>query len=350
VQGEKPAQPIEKGLAGPGLLAHVITNKYCDHLPLHRQESIFARHGVHLSRKTLCDWVGQSAWLLEPVVKAMRREVLKSYSIHSDDTPVPVQECGKTHRAYLWVYIGDAQHPYTIYDFTWTRSRDGPLKFLRGYKGHLQADAYSGYEALYVDGDILEVGCWAHARRKFFEAKQTAPVTAHQAMLRIKALYAVEREAKEHMTRHGDDTDAALAKRLSLRQEQAVPVLETLNAWLHEQQQHQLPKSPVAQAIQYTLNNWTALVRYADDPRLEIDNNAAERALRSVVVGRNNWLFAGSARGGRTAATLYSLIATAKRHGLDPFAYLRDLLARIPTHPQRQIDSLFPDRWQQSAT
>ncbi len=345
VVGEKPAQPIEKGLAGPGLLAHVITNKYCDHLPLHRQESIFARHGVELSRKTLCDWVMQSAAVLEPVVRAMRREVLKSYCIHTDDTPDPVQDTGKTHRAYLWVYLGDENHPFTIYDFTWTRSRDGPETFLHGYEGYLQADAFSGYDGLYAQGKIIEVGCWAHVRRKFFDAKLTAPVAAHQALLQIKNLYAIEREAKECMARYPDDKDRALAERLALRQEKAVPVLDALGAWLHEEQRRQLPKSPIGQAIQYALNNWTALNRYVHDPRLAIDNNPAERALRPVCVGRGNWLFAGSARGGRAAATLFSLIASAKRHGLDPFAYLRDLLARIPTHPHRRIDELFPDRW-----
>jgi transposase len=335
VVGEKPAQPIEKGLAGPGLLAHVITSKYCDHLPLHRQEAIFARHGVEMSRKTLCDWAMQSAWLLEPVARAMRREVLKSYCLHTDDTPVPVQDQGKTHRAYLWVYIGDTDHPYTVYDFTWTRSRDGPEKFLDGYEGHLQADAFSGYDGLYTDGTIVEVGCWAHARRKFFEAKPTAPVVANEALLRIQSLYNIERKAK----------DMDVAGRLALRESDSLPRLERLASWLREQQPRALPKSPIGQAIAYALGNWTALTRYAHDGRLAIDNNVAERALRSVVVGRKNWLFAGSERGGHTAATLYSLIASAKRAGLDPFAYLRDLLARIPTHPQRRIDELFPDRW-----
>ena len=305
------------------------------HLPLHRQEQIFARHGVDLSRKTLCDWVLQSAWLLEPVVNAMKREVMQSYCINTDDTPVPVQDTGKTHRAYLWVYIGDRDHPYTIYDFTWTRCRDGPETFLKKYEGYLQADAFSGYDRLYAGGKIIEVGCWAHARRKFFEAKTTAPVPAHQALLRVKALYDIEREAKE----------SSANERLALRQEKAVPLLADFAAWLHELQPHALPKSPLSQAIHYTLENWTALTRYTQEGRLRIDNNAAERALRRIVVGRNNWLFAGSERGGHAAATLYSLIASAKQNGLDPFAYPRDLLARIPTHTHRQINQLFPDRW-----
>ena len=329
------APRVEKGLAGPGLLAQVITSKYCDHLPLHRQEAIFARHGVDLSRKTLCDWVMQSAAVLEPVVRAMKQEVLKSYCIHTDDTPVPVQDKGNTHRAYLWVYLGDKGHPYTVYDFTWTRNRDGPKQFLGDYEGYLQADAFSGYEELYTSGKILEVGCWAHARRKFFEAKTTAPVAANDAMLRIGALYEIERRAKEM-----NDPE-----RLALRQSEAAPRLEQLAAWLRDLQTRALPKSPISQAVEYALGNWTALTRYAQDANLAIDNNPAERALRSVVVGRGNWLFMGSPRGGRAAATLYSLIASAKRNTLDPFAYLRDLLARIPTHPQRDIAQLFPDRW-----
>jgi len=313
VIGEKPPQPIEKGMAGPGLLAHVITSKYCDHLPLHRQEAMFARHGVDLSRKTLCDWMMQSAAVLEPVVR----------------------DKGTTHRAYLWVYMGDLTHPYTIYDFTWTRNRDWPKQFLGPYKGHLQADAFSGYEDLYTDGTIFEVGCWAHARRKFFDAKTTAPVAANETILRIKPLYEIEARAK----------GLKVAERLALREREAVPRLEQLATWLSDLQKTALPKSPISQAIEYTLNNWTALTRYAHDALLDIDNNPAERALRRVVVGRNNWLFAGSQRGGEAAATLFSLIASAKQNSLDPFAYLRDLLTRIPTHPQRDIAQLFPDRW-----
>jgi transposase len=333
--GVKPAQPIEKGLPGPGLIAHVITSKYCDHVPLHRQEHIFARHGVDLSRKTLCDWVLQSAWLLEPIVKLMKIEVLGSFAVHTDDTPVPVQSKGRTHRAYLWVYVGDAEHPFTIYDFTWTRNRDGPQQILKGYHGYLQADAFSGYDRLYADGKIVEVACWAHARRKFFEARTSAPVASHQALLAIKQLYAVEREAK--------DLDAEA--RLALRREKSKPALETLEAWLRELQPQVLPKSPLGQATAYALDNWEALSRYLGDGRLAIDNNAAERALRGVVIGRKNYLFTGSERGGRAAAVHYSLIQSAKQNRLDPFAYLRDLLARIPTHPYSQIHQLLPNHW-----
>lgn len=346
VQGQKPAQPIEKGLAAPGLLAQVITSKYCDHLPLHRQEAIFARHGVELSRKTLCDWALQSAQVLRPVVDAMIARVLQSRVIHTDDTPVQVQEKGKkrrTHRAFLWVYAGDAEHPYTTYDFTWTRGREGPEHFLhykdelRCYRGYLQADAYAGYDRLYRDRAIIEVGCWAHARRKYYDARMTEPVHAHEAMRRIKELYALEAEAKEA----GGDATALYAR----REEYAKPKLEEFKQWVEETYSAVLPKSPIGKACAYTLNHWAALMRYLDDGRLAIDNNLAERAIRPLVVGRNNWLFAGSRRGGQAAATLYSLIQSAKRHGIDPFAYLRDLLTRIPTHPNSRIDELFPDRW-----
>jgi transposase len=339
----KPAQPIEKGLPGPGLLAHVITSKYADHLPLHRQEGIFARHGIELSRSTLCGWAMTSAELLEPVAKAMRRQVLQSFLIHTDDTPVQVLTSEKphaTHRGSLWVYVGDANHPYTLFDFTWSRGREGPAQFLDDYGGYLQADAYSGYRELYATGKVTEVGCWAHARRKFFEAKETSAVAAHLALHRVRDLYEVEKEAK------GREPEEVLR----LRRERSLPILTEFRTWLDDQRDRVLPKSPIGQAMGYALNNWDALMRYTTDGRLHIDNNTAERALRHAVVGRKNWMFAGSARGGHAAATLYSLIQSAKRHRLDPFAYLRDLLARVSTHPNNRIEELFPDRWKRQIT
>jgi len=262
---------------------------------------------------------------------------MKSYWINTDDTPVHVQDEGPTHRAYLWVYIGDADHPYTSYDFTWGRSREGPQAALSAYEGFLQADAFAGYDQLYTSGKVTEVGCWAHARRYFFDAKSTAPVPANEALLRIGSLYTMERQAKERKLA----SDALCA----LRQEKAAPQLTALATWLRERQATVLPKSPVGQAFGYALGNGTALTRYAADGRLAIDSSAAERALRAVVIGRKNWLFAGSRRGGHAAAPLYSLIASAKQNALDPFAYLCDLLARIPTHPHRQLHALLPDRW-----
>lgn len=338
-QGEKPAQPIEKGLPGPGLLAHVIVSKYADHLPLNRQESIFARYGVELSRSTLCDWMMASAEALAPVVKEMRKRVLQSFVIHTDDTSVPVQAKRKTRKCYLWTYLGDEANPYIIYDFTETRGRAGPEAFLEKYQGYLQADAYGGYDKLYNEKPIREVACMAHARRKFFEAKQTDPLRAGIALLRIRALYDLERLAK----------DRAPETRKALRTHTAARLLNTFHKWLVAERDAVLPKSPISQAIAYALANWRALCRYLCDGRLAIDNNAAERALRACVVGRKNWMFCGSERGGHAAAILYSLTQSAKRNGLDPFAYLRDLLRLIPTHPQSRIGELLPDAWKSDA-
>jgi transposase len=347
LQASKPAQPIEKGLAGPGLLAHIITSKYCDHLPLHRQEQIIARHGIHLSRKTLCDWVMQTADVLAPIVGAMREEVLLSKVIHTDDTPVRVQDPKKkrsTRKAYLWPYLGDAEHPYTVFDYTPTRNREGPETFLESFCGtetearFLQCDAYPGYNGLFTkDRYLFEVGCWAHARRKFFESKITEPIRANEAVLEIAKLYKIEREAKQL----GLDG----AERCALRQEKATPILDDFHERLIGLNQDILPKSPIGMAAAYALRNWDALTRYTTDGDLNIDNNPAENAVRAIAVGRKNWLFLGSDRGGHAAAIHFSLIASAKRHGLDPFAYLQDLLQHIPTHPNKKIQDILPDRW-----
>lgn len=345
---EKPAQPIEKGLAGPGLLAHVITSKYCDHLPLHRQQAILGRQGVDFSRQTLCDWVLRSAAVLEPVALRMKELILSGDIINTDDTPVPTldpKNKGSTHRSYLWVYIGDETHPFIVYDFTWTRSGIGPREFLGNFEGYIQADAFGGYDALFdkraddpaYGCDVVEVACWAHARRKFHEATKTDPARAHEALNRIRGLYNIEKQARR------DALDATAIR--ALRREKARPILEKLFDWMKQIQPGVLPKSPLGKALTYALGNEAALRRYVDVGELAIDNNAAERALRPVVIGRKNYLFAGSPRGGRAAAILYSLIQSARRHGHDPFNYLRDLLTRIPTHPQSQLDELLPDRW-----
>lgn len=350
-QAAKPAQPIEKGSAGPGLIAHVLTSKYCDHLPLHRQEGIFRRQGIEISRKTLCGWTLQSAAVFAPVYFAMMDEVLKSRVIHTDDTPVQVQDQEKkraTRKAYLWPYLGDADHPYTVFDYTSTRNKEGPAAFLESFTGtednprYLQCDAYPGYDGLFTEQrHLLEVGCWAHARRKFHDARTSDPVRAHQALLKIGALYDVERGARGN----GLD-DKAL---LSLRHEQSRPVLADIHDWLVAVKRDVLPKSPMGQAVDYALKNWDALTRYAGAPFLAIDNNAAERAVRAIALGRKNWLFFGADSGGKAAAVHFSLIATARRHAVEPFAYLRDLLTRIPTHPQSRIHELFPDHWKARA-
>jgi transposase len=334
---ERLPEPIEKGLPGPGLLAHVIVSKYADHLPLYRQEGIFRRHGVELSRQTMCDWMAVSAELLEPIVAEMHREILKSRVIQTDDTTVPVldRSLGKTRTGRLWDYLGDRDHPHVVYDYTPDHSREGPLRMLDGYEGYLQADACSVYDKVYAARKIIEVGCWAHARRKFHESKSSDAVRAHVAMAMIQRLYKVEKYTK-------DQDDAA---REALRQERSKPILNEIHAWLLQEKGRVLPKSPIGEAIGYALNHWQALERYTEAGWLSIDNNASERGMKPVALGRKNWLFAGSDAGGKTAATLMSLCMTCKNVGVDAFAYLRDVLERISTHPARRIRELLPDQW-----
>jgi transposase len=344
VVAPKPAQPIEKGLPGPGLMAQVVVGKYCDHLPLYRQESIFERYGVYISRKTMWGWVLASAQMLEPVFECMKTCVLESKVLHTDDTPIDVRCRGQNYQGRFWVYLGDAGHPYTVYDYTPSRRRDGPIAFLKDFIGtqetprFLQADAYGGYDGIFSAGnDVIEVACWAHTRRKYFDARTSDVVRAHQMLGWIKMLYQVEREAKDL------DADA----RRALRQERSKPVLDEIEKWLEAQQGSLLPKSPIGEAVTYTRNQWKALNQYIGDGDLAIDNNVAENALRSIAIGRKNYLFIASDRGGWAAAILYSLIQSAKRHGLDPFLYLRDLFLRIPTHPNKEIRQLLPDHWKQ---
>ena len=333
--GGKPPQPIEKGPPGPGLPAQVITGKFSDHLPLYRQEGILARHGVEISRKTMCGRMAQSAWLLEPIWRAMKAEVLKSRVIRTDDTTVPVldRRLDRARTARLWVYLGDGDHRYCVYDYTADRSRDGPERYLGDYRGHLQADAYSGYDRLHARG-VVEVGCWAHARRKFFDARTNDPERAHEALARVRGLYAVVVAAKGM-----DDT-----RRLALRRERSVPLLGRLGTWLDEQARVVLPKSPIGGAIGYARSNRAALNRFTEAGYLSIDNNASERAVKPVAIGRRNWLFAGSEGGGRSAAILFSFASTCKALGIDPFGYLRDVLDRVCTHPARRTAELLPNR------
>jgi transposase len=341
VTAAKPMAPIEKGLPGPGLLAHVVVNKYGDHLPLHRQEAIFRRQGVTLSRKTMCDWMRRCADLVSPIYDRMKVGVLGSKVMQTDDTPVSVLDPSlpRTRTGRIWTYVGDRGHPYTVYDYTPTRSRDGPDAFMKEFHGYLQADAYSGYDELYRDRNrnITEVACWAHARRRHFEAQSSDLMRSTVILAYIRLLYDVEREAR-NMGLTGE-------ARKALRQAKSVPILEDIRAYLEREQPTVLPKSPEGTAISYTLSNWDALVRYCDDGDLEIDNNGAERSLRGIAVGRRNWSFLGSDNGGRTAAILTSITATCKRLGVDPFEYLRDVFARISTHPQNNLDDLLPDKW-----
>ena len=347
VIAERLPEPIEKGLPGPGLMAHVATSKYADHLPLYRQEGIYRRLGVEIARSTMCDWMAVAAELLAPIVACMLEKVRQSRVVQNDDTPVPVQDPdGKgTKTGRLWASVGDHDHPYVVYDYTPDRSRAGPEAIFQGFQGYLQADAYPAYDGLYTSGKIIEVGCMMHARRGFYEARTSDPVRSHQALAFISLLYDVEREAKKH---EAEGYEAFVAARHALRNEQSRPIVDEFHAWLEAQAPKVLPKSPIGEAISYALNHWDALTRPLEAGFLELDNGAAERAMKPVALGRKNWLFAGSDKGGETAAVLLSLCTTCKNLGIDPQAYLRDVLERVSTHPASRIEELLPDRWQAS--
>jgi transposase len=346
VIAERLPEPIEKGLPGPGLMAHVATNKHADHLPLYRQEGILDRYGVKLSRSTLCDWMAAAAELLGPIVRLMMAKILLSRVVQNDDTPVKVQDHAgkgiKTGR--FWVSVGDHHHPYVVYTYTIDRSAAGPAAIFKNFKGYLQADAYSAYNGLFTSGKIIEVGCMMHARRNFYEARTSDPLRAHQALAYIKLLYDVERDAKA--MHEGGDYEAFVAARHTLRQERSRPLFAQFHTWLEAEGPKVLPKSPIGEAIQYALNHWAALERPLEAGFLELDNGACERAFKPVALGRKNWLFVGSDRGGETAAVLMSLCTTCKNLGIDPQVYLRDVLDRVSTHPANRIEELLPDRWQ----
>ena len=317
-----PPQPIEKGMATAGLLAHVAVAKYKDHLPLHRQCSIFARHGFEIAESTLGDWIKSTASILEPVVAAQKSSILESKVVQSDDTGITVLDPSHakgSRRSFLWAYVGDRDED--VFDFTSGRGRDGPRLFLGDYRGYFQVDAYAGYDAILHTGRIVEVGCWAHARRRFFNALEGDKENAGHAMAVLRRLYQIERQAKEL----GLDFSA----RRDLRQQEARPLLEAMKPWLTALKPTVLPKSELGDAIGYTLRQWEPLMRYLDDGCLEIDNNRVERQMRAVAVGRKNWMFAGSAAGGTRAAVLYSLIGTCGLLGVEPWAYLKDVLQRI---------------------
>jgi transposase len=333
-----PARPIARGIAGPGLIAQIVVSKFGDHLPLYRQEDIFVRHGLHIARSTLCDWVAAAAELLQPLYELQCQLVVQCPVMWTDDTPVKVLVGGEqgSCQGRFWTYIGDDEHPYSVYDFTMSRSRDGPQQFLQTFRGYLHADAYAGYDAIYLGSDsgIVEVACWAHTRRKFFDARHNYPREAHQVLEWIQQLYDIEDRARPLPS----------TTRCKLRRLEAEPVLDKLEVYLTTLAAKVLPKSALAKAVNYARNQWDALRCYTKDGRLTIDNNTSERTLRHQAIGRKNWLFIGSENAGPRAAVLSTILAGAKRHRIEPWAYVRELLIRLHSNDLR-LEELLPDRW-----
>jgi transposase len=334
---KKPETAIDKGLAGPGLLAYIVTSKYSDYLPLYRLEDIFERQGFEISRATQSVWCGNVADLVEPLYALMTARVRASHVVATDDTILPMLSKGKTANARMWVYVGDASQPYNIFDFTLDRGRDGPKRFLKDYNQVLVADAYGGYNGVVAGNQITRAGCWAHVKRKFIDAEKAAPEIAREVVERVRALYVVERQAK----------GATAEERLRMRQQQSAPLLAELRERLLVWQEQLLPKHPMAEAIHYALGQWSELNVFCSDGAVPIDNNVSEREMKRVVLNRKNSLFVGNPRGGRTAAILASLTSTCRRHDVDPQHYLTQLLINLPTTRMRELSTWLPDRWKQ---
>ena len=336
-----PPQPIDKGLAGPGLLAHILVSKYTDYQPLYRLEKIFKRHGVTIARSTQCGWVGACAQLLKPIYLGMKDEAVTAPQIHTDDTPAPTLKpgLGRTLTGRMWIYIACFLNGLriVIYDYKTDRSSEGPLAFLKRFVGYLQADAYAGYDACYKLYKIIEIACWAHARRKFYEISKRIkkPGIAHQAVEFIGKLYAIEKKAR----------DMSHEERKQIRQIESAPILEEFKGWLDTQKAIVPPAGALGQAIQYVLNHWVAFNNYLLEGWLNIDNNLGERGMRVIAMGRKNYMFFGSEVGGENAAIICSLIETCILNGVEPFEYLRDVLTRLPTHLNKDLAELFPYNW-----
>ena len=332
-----PSKPIPKGLADSSMLAYIATSKFADHLPLNRLEGIFLRHGAEISRSTMCDWMAFTAGLLTPIYDRMKERVLSSRIIWTDDTPVDLQDRQHENNiltARIWAYLGDIDNNLTVYDFTDSRKRDGPANFLQDFKGYLQADAYAGYDGIYAGKQVHEVACWAHARRKFFEALNSNKAAASWALRCIQVLYRIEKRIAK----------SSFEVRQTIRSGRSRKVLAILKAWL-DRNSLIAHKGPLAKAIRYTVNQWNALCTFCEDGELTVDNNKAERAMRTIAVGRKNWLFTGSRDGGKRAAILCSLIASCKQHGVDPLAYLTDVLNKLSATQTFDVDQLTPDKW-----
>jgi len=329
---------IEKGFAGPGLLAYIVTSKFADYLPLYRLEDIFERQGFAISRATQSVWCGDVADLVEPLYRRMAERIRQSHVVATDDTVFPMLGPGQTQSARMWVYVGDEANPYNVFDFTLNRGREGPKEFLKDYTEVLLADAYGGYNGVVAGNAITRAGCWSHARRKFVEAEKTAPEIAREAVALLGRLFAVEKQAK----------DVSVAERLALRQTQSALVLAELRRKLLTWKEQLLPKHPMAEAVNYALSQWEELSVFTTDGAVPIDNNVSEREMKRVVLNRKNSLFVGNPRGGRTAAILASLTSSCRRHEMDPQLYFMQLLMNLPSWPANDIDAWLPDRWKQA--
>jgi transposase len=336
----KPESAIEKGLAGPGLLAYIVTSKFSDYLPLYRLEDIFERQGFEISRATQSVWCGDVADLVEPLYELMAQRVRASHVVPTDDTIMPMLAKGKTAKARMWIYVGDEAGPYNIFDFTLNRGRDGPKYFLQDYRQVLLADAYGGYNGVVAGNEITRAGCWAHARRKVVEAEKAAPEIAREAVEMVRALYGVEHRGK----------NLSAAARLELRQADSAPVLAGLKEKLLTWKQQLLPKHPMAEAVNYVLGQWEELNVFCSDGAVPIDNNVSEREMKRVVLNRKNSLFVGNARGGRTAAILASITSSCRRHGVDPQRYLTQLLVNLPAARLSDLPAWLPNEWKRRQT
>ena len=331
----KPDAAIEKGMAGPGLLAYIVSSKYSDYLPLYRLENIFERQGFEISRATQSIWCGDVADLVEPLYELMAERVRQSHVVATDDTIMPMLSVGKTKSARMWVYVGDETHAYNIFDFTLNRGRDGPKYFLGDYQQVLLADGYGGYDGVVAGNAITRAGCWSHSRRKFVDAEKVAPEIAREAVDLIGALFRVERQAK----------DFSVEQRLALRRAKTAPILAQLREKLLGWKEQLLPKHPMAEAVNYALNQWDELNVFCSDGAVPIDNNVSEREMKRIILNRKNSLFVGNPRGGRTAAILASLTSTCRRHEVDPQLYLTQLLMNLPQAKMSELSDWLPDQW-----
>jgi transposase len=347
----KPAAAIEKGLAGPGLLSYIVTSKFADYLPLYRLEDIFKRQGFEIARSTQSLWCTDVADVVEPLYILMAARVRQSHLVATDDTTMPMQAKEKTANARMWVYVGDHNHPYNVFDFTLDRGRDGPKRFLHEFTGVLLADGYAGYNGVVAGNALTRAGCWAHLKRKFVDAEKSAPEIAAAAVEHVRALYAVEREANamahvgEENLAARDENDRAAMARLQLRCTRSAPITAALREKLLAWKEQLLPKHPMAEAINYALGQWVELTVFLADAAVPLDNNVSEREMKRIVLNRKNSLFVGNPRGGRTAAILSSLTSTCRRHAVNPQLYFTQLLTNLPMTLATDLAEWLPDRW-----